>query len=153
MNQEKAHSLFSYLDGSLFWKMNRGSNAKKGARAGKVMKTGYRAVQVSGKSYREHRLVFLMHMGYLPEQIDHINGIKTDNRIENLRPTTCSQNQMNTADRSESRGVRWVEKSNKWAARVCLNGKEIRVGSFKTQQEAVEARLAKAKELFGEFVR
>lgn len=156
LDQEACQSIFEYKDGALHWRHDRGSNAKAGRRAGRLLKTGYRTVQVSGRRYQEHRLIFLWWHGVLPAQIDHVNGQKADNRIENLREATHSQNQANTpARKSESgfRGVRFVAKTSRWAARIFYKGREIRIGTFATAELASEAYQRKAVELFGEFVR
>lgn len=92
----------------------------------------------------------------MPDQIDHINGKKDDNRIENLRPADYSSNQVNTANRKSAsgiRGVRVVKKTGRWMARVYKNGKEIRVGTFATPEEASSAYRARMLEMYGEFVR
>jgi hypothetical protein len=156
MNQLEAKRLFDYRDGALYWRVDRGSNAKAGARAGRMLPTGYRSIHVSGRRYQEHRLVYLIHHGRMPVQIDHINGDKADNRIENLREADHSQNQVNTATRrneSGYRGVRFVPKTGRWAARIYVSGAEIRIGTFATAKEASEAYKAKAAEIYGEFVR
>ena len=156
MNQTEAAGLFEYRGGALYWRVDRGSNAKAGARAGRLLPTGYRSIHVSGRRYQEHRLIFLMHHGVMPPQIDHINGVKDDNRIENLREATYSQNQVNTAAReshSGFRGVRFVPKTSRWAARIFVNGKEIRIGTFPTPELASAAYQQKASEVFGAFIR
>lgn len=156
MNQIECKRLFDYQEGALYWRIDRGSNAKAGNRAGRLLKTGYRSIHVSGRRYQEHRLIFLWWHGVLPEQIDHVNGIKDDNRIANLRRATHSTNQVNTPDRQSAsgvRGVRFVDKTGRWAARIYLNGKEIRVGTFATLDEASAAYRAKMREVFDEFVR
>lgn len=156
MNQSQCKDLFEYRDGGLYWKQDRGSNAKSGHRAGRKLNTGYRSIHVSGRRYQEHRLVYLWHNGYLPSQIDHVNRIKTDNRIENLRPATPSENQVNTPDRFNSsgyRGVRFIDKTGKWAARIYKQGKEIRVGTFDTAIQASDAYEIAAKEAYGDFAK
>lgn len=156
MNQKGLRSLFDYRDGGLYWRVDRGSNAKAGRRAGRLLETGYRTIQVSGKRYQEHRLIYFWHYGHIPEQIDHINGVKDDNRIENLRPADHSTNQMNTAPRpgaSGERGVRFKPEKNRWIARIYKNRREIRIGSFLTKDEAVAAYKRAAAEMYGEFVR
>lgn len=154
MDQKTAKEIFDYRDGKLFWRNDRGSNAKAGQRAGGQRITGYRAVFLCGKRYQEHRLIYLWHHGHMPKQIDHINMDKSDNRIENLRPADSSQNQANTKSRSNSsgyRGVRLVPETGRWAARIYKDYKEIRIGTFDTPEEASAAYQERAKELFGEF--
>jgi hypothetical protein len=154
MNQKICRDLFDYQDGALYWRFDRGSNAKAGARAGRLLKTGYRSIHVSGRRYQEHRLIFLWCHGVIPEQIDHINQNKSDNRIENLRRCTHSTNQVNTAARKSKsgiRGVRFVDKTGRWAARIYKDGKEIRVGTFPTMEEASAAYREKMRELFQDF--
>ncbi|KAF1011073.1 MAG: hypothetical protein E5299_01494 [Burkholderia gladioli] len=156
MNYENVRMLFQYTNGALYWQMNRGSNAKVGQRAGRQLKTGYRSIHVGGKKYQEHRLVWLWHHGIVPRQIDHINGNKSDNRIENLREINSSQNQINTSPRkseSGNRGVRRNPRNGKWISRIYRNGKEIRIGTFLTKKEATEAYQAKAAELYFGFTR
>ena len=92
----------------------------------------------------------------MPSQIDHANGEKSDNRIENLRAADHSQNQANTANRpteSGFRGVRLVPATGRWAARIYVAGQEIRIGTFDTPQEASAAYKTRALQEFGEFVR
>lgn len=154
MNQEIVKALFDYVDVGLYWKHSRGSNAKAGNRAGRLLRTGYRSVHVSGRRYQEHRLVYLWHHGFMPKQVDHINRDKSDNRIENLRAADHSTNQMNTDTRGSQsglRGVRFVPKTGRWAARIYRNGKEIRIGTFATPEEASAAYKEAAKNMFGDF--
>lgn len=154
MNQDIVKAIFDYRDGGLYWKHDRGSNAKAGNKAGRLLKTGYRSIHISGRRYQEHRLVYLWHHGFMPKQVDHINRVKSDNRIENLRAADHSNNQMNTdtrGSRSGLRGVRLVPKTGRWAARIYRNGKEIRIGTFATPEEASAAYKAEAKNMFGDF--
>src|SRR6478752_4511704 len=87
---------FSYRDdGFLLWKRSR-SNGYSGKVAGYVNShTGYVKIRFKYLAYLAHRLIFVYHYGYEPKYIDHINGIRTDNRIENLREATPTQNCMN----------------------------------------------------------
>ena len=98
--------------------------------------------------------MYLMHHGCLPGQIDHVNRVKSDNRIENLRPATSSQNQVNTHSRGSKSGFRGVVKADggdKWVARTYVAGKEVRIGSFETPELASQAYNEKLAEIFGEF--
>ena len=78
------------------------------------------------------------------EQLDHINGIRNDNRISNLRAVTQQQNQWNKIN---CKGYCWHRKNNKYQSQIKLNNKLIYLGSFNTEQEARNAYLA-AKEIY-----
>ena len=127
MTQEYAHSLFEYKDGGLYWKIRKAPHVKIGAKVGSPAINGYESVMVDGRNWRIHRLVFLMQYGYLPKNIDHINGNRTDNRIENLRAADDSQNAHNQVLRSNNvsgiKGVSWNNDRQKWAVRVNYNKK------------------------------
>ena len=116
-----ALSLFEYKDGRLYRKIQR-SNTKIGDEAGWIGNKGYRLVSINYKGVLVHQIVFLMHHGYIPEYIDHVNGIKTDNRIENLRAATCSQNGYNqkrrASNKSGCKNVSWNKSRSKWVVRV-----------------------------------
>lgn len=127
MTQEYAHSLFDYKDGSLYWKVQKAPHVKIGARVGSPEVNGYETVYVDGRNWRIHRLVFLMQYGYLPKNIDHINGNRKDNRIDNIRSADDAQNAHNQAMRSDNvsgvKGVSWNNDRQKWAVRVNHNKK------------------------------
>lgn len=101
--KDMLRNLFDYNSeiGCLVWKVNLGTKKHIGNRFGCVDKVqGYRKGMIKRKSYREHRLIWIWHNGDIPKNllIDHINGIRGDNRIENLRLVTVSQNQNNRKD-------------------------------------------------------
>jgi hypothetical protein len=137
MNQELVAEHFDHKDGRLYWKKVNHSNKKYlvGQEVGSIHKTGYRHVTWQGKVHKVHRLIYLLEHGYLPNEIDHINGDRQDNRLENLRDVTRSQNQFNKAmcknNTSGTRGVSWHKKSNAWLVRVCASGKTKSIGYFK----------------------
>ena len=135
MTAEYANSLFEYCDGKLYWKVKKCYSVVVGQEVGSEHGRGYRAVQIDGKNYKLHRIVFLMHNGYFPEQVDHINGDKTDNRIENLRAATNSENQKNVPVRPWSKtGVKNVTKRkdrDAYMVTVSVNGKRKTIGYYK----------------------
>ena len=96
-----------------------------------------------------------MHKGYLPKIIDHINGDKLDNRIENLRSATVGQNQhnrkTNTNNTSGYKGVCWDKAMKKWRARIKLEDKSIHLGYFTNAEEADKVVRAAREELHGSF--
>jgi len=123
------NEIFEYRDGSLY--------RKQGQFAGYAEykhHTGYNLVFVKGKQMRSHRVIFAMHKGYLPQQVDHINGIKTDNRIENLRAATNQQNQYNAkiplTNKSGFKNVSWEKQSGKWCVSIRINKKPVRLARF-----------------------
>lgn len=131
ITQELIADCFEYKDGLLYWKgvthPNKQSLMDKPA--GSIHKTGYRHITWMGKVHKAHRLIFMLHHGYLPPEVDHINGDRQDNRIENLRAADRSQNQCNrdvlANNTSGYAGVSWHKKSQSWLVRVMKNGKTV----------------------------
>ena len=124
LSQSDLLQLFEYRpDGQIVWKKN-------GKIAGSAKE--YHQTMVNGTLYGTHRLIFLMHHGYLPEEIDHVNRDPLDNRIENLRASTSSQNKMNRRGWNGHKNVYWHKQHNKWMVKV---GKKFG-GYFKNLEEA-----------------
>lgn len=149
------NELWDEIEGKLYWKIDIGKMKLKGKEAGTIQQTGYRSIMYNRKHYAVHRIIFLKHMGYLPAEIDHINCIKIDNRIENLRESTRSQNQWNRGSYVNSiTGVKGVypHKSGKYSAEIKHEGKKHYLGLFKTVEEARNIVIKKREELQGEFV-
>jgi len=119
-------------------------------------RSGYYRVRINDKDYYVHRLAFLYMLGEIPEFVDHINHVRTDNRWHNLRPCTQQQNQWNQKVRKDSatghKGVTIEPKVIKYyRARIYKSGKEYDLGLYETVEEASEAYNKKAIELFGQF--
>ena len=115
-------------------------------------------ISVLGQKVPRHRLVFLYVYGRMPEQINHKNGILTDDRPENLREVTTSQRSMNKIagrlGRDLPKGVSQQKSEfTPFYARIKANGKSFYLGSFATPDEVAAAYEAAAKNLFGEFAR
>jgi hypothetical protein len=140
-------SIFDYKDGNLYNKDFRGPRALKGAKAGSTRKDGYVRINVDGKSYLAHRLIWLWHGKELIQglELDHINGNKSDNRIENLRQATRLQNEYN----KPKRGYRF--ESGKWRMRMKINGKNKHLGMFDTEEQAKEFYNLAAELVHGEY--
>ena len=149
MDFATATSLWSYKDGNLYWK-------KDGKIAGYLHKSGYEYVHLKEKTYRVHRIIFLICTGYLPCAIDHINGNKEDNRIENLRPANNTQNQHNTTKRKTNKSgyknIFWEKARGKWRVEFRIgNGKSKVVGRFINLDDAIKAANEKTIFYHGDF--
>lgn len=142
--------------GQLVWKENK-QRRFIGCEAGSVNHHGYRRMHVLNTRIDAHRLVWLMHYGVLPDgEIDHINGNKLDNRLENLRLADQQRNQQNVGVRVDSRlGVKGVRlrPSGKYQARVKLTDGSRLVKSFESLESAVAWLSTARKESHGEFAR
>jgi hypothetical protein len=149
------NSLFEYKEGKLFWKVSRSSRIKVGQEAGNLGKRGYRAVRIDGKLYLTHRLIFLMIHNYVPQYLDHIDGDRLNNRIENLRPATKLENSRNVKLSKKNttgfKGVVFDKDYNKWRAQIYHNGKCHYLGGFDSLDEAVHKVKTVRESLHGEF--
>ena len=148
------HELLEYRDGELYWKQP-GKSRQMGKPVGSVNGDGCKRVKINRKLYAIHRLVWVMHGNDPAPFVDHINGDVLDNRIENLRAATHSQNCMNRRVRFDSRsGVKGVNlRKGKWHTCVILNYKRYSAGSFERKEDAIVAVDKLRKELHGEFAR
>jgi hypothetical protein len=152
---EKADAVFCYRDGDVYWKAAIGPRCALSSPAGRVTPKGYRVIVYKGKPWSAHRLVFLLTSGYMPPEVDHINGVRSDNRRENLRAATLAENRRNARKRADNtsgvKGVYWVRKLGKWAASIQVDGKKVYVGvSDNLPELALRVEAARAK-LHGEF--
>jgi hypothetical protein len=154
--QEVARELFDYRDGRLYWRINVAKNVKAGSEAGSKdnHKGLYKTLMYKGKATVLHRVIFLHHKGYLPEVVDHINGDTFDNRIENLRAATHTQNSRNSKCHITNKtGVKGISQRAAGLWRVCirLGGKRKFDKSF-TDFELAEFVANEARTLYhGEF--
>lgn len=118
----------------------------------------YIAICIRGHQYLAHRLAWLYMRGRWPaEDIDHKNTNRSDNRWENLREATRQQNIQNANRRSNNtsgvKGVSWDPRIRKWATKIKANGRNIRIGSYESREDAARAYAAAADRYFGDFAR
>lgn len=139
MNHDLVKQYFAIVGKDVVWIKSK-KKAKAGSLFGSDNGFGYIQGRFMNKSIYAHRLAWFLIHGEMPNgEIDHINGSRTDNRIENLRVVTRQENAMNNhVARSDNKlGVMGVQKDKKkYMTRVKLNGKVIRRGGFDTPEEA-----------------
>lgn len=147
VSQERLKELFTYNpDTGLLFRLSNSKNVET------ISKTGYSRTHVDGKQYRTHRVIWMLVHGVEPEEIDHINGARADNRLCNLRNVTKHENTKNHKLRPDNvsgcSGVNFHRASGKWIAQIRDHGKYIYLGTFSELEIAVSARKA-AEEKYG----
>ena len=151
MNQNRLRELLNYdpATGIFTWRMQRRGRAKVGTVAGTAHPKGYIRISIDHVDQLAHRLAWVFVHGPIDDSmvIDHINGNRCDNRIENLRVVTGMQNANNQQTRlSNGRkamlGASYHKPSGKWISRVKINGKDKYIGLFDTPEQANQAYLA-----------
>jgi hypothetical protein len=141
ITKEYLEQWLTYDNGRLLWKVQKGYKNKVGKEAGfKHKGDGYWRIELDNKSYKRSRLVFLMFHGYLPKMVDHINGVREDDRVENLRAADALTNAWNAGVKKTStlkvKGVSWHSRDKVFQARIRHEGKEKHLGVFDSLEEA-----------------
>lgn len=151
--------LFSYdpETGNVYWKA-KGSGRIKKKPAGTLEKSGYIGILINGQRIRAHRIAWVVQHGKWPaDQIDHINGNPSDNRLSNLREATNLQNGKNCkvkkSNSSGFPGICFEKFTNKWKAYIKVNYKNISLGRYLSIDDAVLARKQAEEKYFGEWNR
>jgi hypothetical protein len=159
---ERLRSILDYdpETGIIRWKINQRSGKKSGDIASYCGGVGYLCLRVDGRRYRAHRLIWLMQTGSWPtSQIDHVNGVRNDNRWINLREATPSQNCANSVHGGSFSGLKGAHYRpnrkgyKKWTSSIVKNRKLIYLGAFATAEEAHSAYAIAAARLHREFMR
>lgn len=160
ITKEYLNEIFEYRNGMIFWKNPKVKNqTKAGSRAGSLHHGGYRNVRIDMKYYLEHRVIWIMHIGDIPEGyfIDHRDNIKDNNDIDNLRLATRPQNHYNVPRKKNNtsgyKGVSFRRKTGKWMPTIRMNGKSKNLGSYDTPEQAHEVYKAAAIQLHGDFAK
>jgi hypothetical protein len=147
ITQIQLKELFHYCpEFGLFTRLVRAAKCTQvGDIAGGKNSGGYLDIMIYGRTYKSHRLAFLYMTGeFPPHDVDHINGVRDDNRWENLRAVTKSENSRNMKLRSTNTsghvGVHWHNQKGKWEANYGINNKRYHLGCFADINDAIAAR-------------
>ena len=147
LTKDLCNNYFNYKDGILYWNHRENKSKQVNTKfankpAGYKTSTGYYEVRVDNKRYKTHRIIYLMFNGYIPEEVDHINNIRSDNRIENLRAATSLTNKFNSLmpkhNSSGIKGVNLHKPSNKWRCSMSINNKTKQIFGFASKELAQE---------------
>ena len=159
MNIDVLKSLLRYEPdtGLIYW-VAKGKGMIKKKAAGTKLHSGYLGICIGPKRWQAHRIAWALHTGAWPkDQIDHINGIKTDNRACNLREATNSQNgknlKLSKANKTGVAGVCWSERYQNYRVYIKVDHKQKYLGTFKNFDDAVKSRHEAEYKYFGEWKR
>ena len=144
--------------GIITWNEDRGNRAKAGKEAGTTSVHGYRitSLLVDGKNswVRSHRVVYYVAHGCLVNEVDHINRVRDDNRINNLRSVTSQENSRNRSIASNNtsgvKGVGYHKRYKKWRASITVDYKYIQLGEYEDKDDAIKARIEAEIKYFGD---
>jgi hypothetical protein len=151
LTQEKLKALFSYnaRTGVFKNKTKRGSRAMPGDEAGSLMRSGYVEITVLGVRTYAHRLAWFYVHGVWPLQVDHVNGVRSDNRIKNLRAASAADNAQNLCKRTRNTSgyTGAFKHRGRWRAQIKCGNVQHFLGVFDTPLEAHNAYKTAKKQL------
>lgn len=158
LTAERLREVMSYdpETGVLTWLEQRNHLALAGSIAGYCERDGYRRIKFLGKKFKAHRLAWLFVYGTWPaHEIDHVDGNKDNNRIENLRPASRAQNLRNCGKRKTNtsgyKGVSWHKGKRKWSASIGVNGRLRHLGYYQNIECAAAAYASAAEKFHGDY--
>ncbi len=146
VTRERVLELLKYdpETGVIVWAVSRGRLAKAGDVAGTIDKDGYTRININGRKYAAHRIAWLIDTGaWPPDEIDHRNGVRSDNRRSNLREADRFINNQNATKPNRRIGLAGVAPQGKrFAAKITINRRLTYIGTFDTPELAHSAYVA-----------
>jgi hypothetical protein len=146
ISQSEVKRLLNYNpeNGIFTWAIKPSMGVDCGDIAGTKNSHGYISILIKRKSHKAHRLAWLYMTGRIPSLVDHVNGVRDDNRWVNLRECTSQQNAINARLRKDNssgvKGVYWHITAKKWIAQANNKGHRVYIGRFASLSEAIAAR-------------
>lgn len=160
LTQDQIKRILSYNPetGDFTWLERISIRIMPGRKAGSVNAVGYVSIGIYGRDYLGHRLAWVyVHGRWPPNDIDHINGVRHDNRLCNLREATRSQNHQNRRRNKRSssgvKGVCWVTGRKRWMAQLVRPDGSKFCRHFTLKEDAANAYRLEAERVYGEFAR
>lgn len=153
------NNLFKYENGDLYWISSPNSLVPAGSKAGTLRKDGYIGIFIKGTYYFAHRVIWVMHNGEIPNGliIDHIDGDRSNNKLENLRVCTFQENHFNRGKQSNNKsgfkGVSWHKQKQKWVAQIKIEGKNKFLGFFINPEDAYSKYCEMALLHYGKYAK
>lgn len=140
------------------WSRSQWNGRFSGKEAFTAHLNGYKQGRILGEYASAHRVAWAMHYGSCPDgEVDHINMVRDDNRIVNLRLATPSNNRMNRGSQKNNtsgyKGVFWQKLRGKWMAQIQIDGRAIFLGRYDSKEDAHAAYCEAANKYHGEFAR
>jgi hypothetical protein len=134
---------YKYEDGQLLNRLAPRGKGRIGSVVGSVHSGGYLHTTINGKRFLLHRIIFMMHHGYMPQYVDHIDGNRQNNKIDNLRECTASFNNRNRGKTKRNttgyKGVNLLNNGNKFYAMLWIDNKNKYLGSHNAPEDAAQA--------------
>jgi len=156
ITQDYLKQLFEYKDGNLYWKQNTG-RARIGNVAGHKRTTGYVMIKINKKDFLAHRVIFMMHKGYFPKLIDHIDGNPSNNKIENLREASHSENghnaKLNKNNSIKLKHICLNKRKDKWQVQMFIDNKNKSFGEYYDLEVAKFVAETMRHKYHGQFAR